>query len=354
VVTRTFCRARSPERLGNDSIAEISGEDLITVTTSAVRLLALCFSFAWAGSCIAADTYPTRPVKIVAPFTAGGPTDLVARLLADKLSQSLGQQFYVENHPGAGGNIGMAQVARSIPDGYTILVASSSYVVNPSLYANNPYDPFKDFAPVTFAGAAPNILVVHPSVAAKTVKELVALLQANPARYSIANPGLGTTPQLAAELFKLDFKLDQPSVPYAGGAPAIQATVAGQTQVGFANLTPAAPQILGGTLRGIAVTALKRSATLSDVPTMLEVGVQGQESETMQGVLVPTGTPPDIIALLNREIVKVMAMPDVQAKCKEVGLDVIADTPTEFSAYIKKEVDKWHKVIVEAKIAQIQ
>jgi tripartite-type tricarboxylate transporter receptor subunit TctC len=321
------------------------------------RRLAVCAALAAvvasADAASAAD-YPDRPVKMIAPFTAGGPTDLVARLLADKLSQSLGRQFYVENRTGAGGNVGMTQVARSAPDGYTILVASSSYVVNPSLYANNPYDPFKDFAPVTLAGAAPNILVVHPSVAAKTVKQLVALLQANPAKYAIANPGFGTTPQLAAELFKLAFKLDQPSVPFAGGAPAIQATVAGQTQVGFANLTPAAPQILGGTLRGIALTALKRSEALPDVPTMLEAGVEGQESETMQGVLVPAGTPKEIVILLNREMLKALASPDVQAKCKDVGLDIVANTPDEFAAYIKKEVDKWARVITDAKIQKIQ
>ena len=322
--------------------------------SSAARLFALCASLIWAGACCAADTYPNHPVKIIAPFTAGGPSDLVARLLADKLSQTLGQSFYVEDHPGAGGNIGMMQVARSAPDGYTILVASSSYVVNPSLYANNPYDPFKDFAPITLAGAAPNILIAHPSVPAKTVKELIALLQANPGKYAIANSGLGTTPQLAAELFKLAFKLDQPSVPYAGGAPVIQAVVAGQTLAGFANLTTAAPQILGGTLHGVAVTAPKRSAAVPDVPTMLEAGVQGQESETMQGVFVPGGTPQAIVDLLNRETVKALAQPDVQEKCKQVGLDIVADTPAEFAAYIKKEVDRWHQVIVDAKIPQIQ
>ncbi len=314
---------------------------------------ALAAVIASAGVASAAD-YPDRPVKMIAPFTAGGPTDLVARLLADKLSQSLGRQFYVENRTGAGGNVGMAQVAHATPDGYTILVASSSYVVNPSLYANNPYDPFKDFAPVTLAGAAPNIVVVHPSVAAKTVKELVDLLQANPAKYAIANPGFGTTPQLAAELFKLAFKLNQPSVPFAGGAPAIQATVAGQTQVGFANLTPAAPQILGGTLRGIAITALKRSQGLPDIPTMLEAGVEGQESETMQGVFVPAGTPKEIISLLNREMIKALASPDVQAKCRDVGLDIVANTPEQFAAYIKKEVDKWARVITDAGIQKIQ
>jgi tripartite-type tricarboxylate transporter receptor subunit TctC len=314
---------------------------------------ALCASLAMAGTC-RAGAYPDHPVKIIAPFTAGGPSDFVARLLADKLSKALGQPFYVEDHPGAGGNIGMAQVARSTADGYTMVVASSSYVVNPSLYANNPYDPFKDFAPVSLAGAAPNILIAHPSLPAKTVKELIALLQANPGKYPIANSGLGTTPQLAAELFKLAFKLDQPSVPYAGGAPVIQAVVAAQTLVGFANLTTAAPQILGGTLRGLAVTALKRAGTVPDVPTMPEAGVEGQESETMQGVLVPAGTPQAVVDLLNREIVKALAQPDVQEKCKQVGLDIVADTPVEFAAYIKKEVERWHRVIVDAKIPQIQ
>jgi tripartite-type tricarboxylate transporter receptor subunit TctC len=314
---------------------------------------AVSASLVVAGPC-RAGAYPDHPVKMIAPFTAGGPTDLVARLLADKLSQSLKQQFYVENHPGAGGNIGMTQVARSAPDGYTILVASSSFVVNASLYASKPYDPFTDFAPVSLAAASPNILVVNPALPAKSVKELVALLQANPGKYAIANPGFGTTPQLAAELFKLDFKLDQPSVPYAGGAPAIQATVAGQTQIGFANSTPAEPQISGGTLRGLALTAVKRSPALPDVPTMLEAGVKGQESETMQGVLVPAGTPKEIIDLLNREIAKAMQQPDVKEKCAKLGLDIIADTPAEFATYIKNDVAKWHKVITDAKIPQIQ
>src|SRR6202167_6198159 len=236
---------------------------------------ALAALFTGAGP-TSAGAYPDHPVKIIAPFTAGGPSDLVARLLADKLSQALGQSFYVEDHPGAGGNIGMMQVARSAPDGYTILMASSSYVVNPRLYAHNPYDPFKNFEPITLAVAAPNILIAHPSVPAKTVKELIALLQANPGKYAIANAGLGTTPELAAELFKLDFKLDQPSVPYGGGAPAIQAVIANQTPVGFANLTPPAPHILAGTLHGVAVTALKRSDALPDVPTMIEAGIHGQ------------------------------------------------------------------------------
>jgi tripartite-type tricarboxylate transporter receptor subunit TctC len=302
----------------------------------------------------AQSTYPDHPVKIIAPFAAGGPSDLIGRLLADKLSASVKQRFYVEDHAGAGGNIGMTLVARSAPDGYTILVASSSFTVNPSLYAKPPYDPFKDFAPVTLAVDSPNVLMVHPSMPVKTVKELVALLKANPGKYAIANSGLGTTPMLASELFKLTFKLDATTVPYNGGAPAVQATVANQTPIGFATLPPAYPQIVSGNLRALAVTAAKRSPTLPNVPTMAEAGAEGQESDTMQGIFVPAGTPPDVVALLNREIVKALALPDVQTKCKELGFDTVADTPDEFSAYIKKEVVRWHKVIVDAKIPQIQ
>jgi tripartite-type tricarboxylate transporter receptor subunit TctC len=248
----------------------------------------------------------------------------------------------------------MTQVARSAPDGYTILVASSSFVVNPSLYANPPYDPYKDFAPVTLAVDSPNALLVHPSVPAKTVKELIALMKADPGKYPIANSGLGTTPMLASELFKLTFKLDVTTVPYNGGAPVIQAVVGNQTPTGFATLPPAYPQLVAGTLRALAVTSAKRWASLPDVPTMAEAGVERQESDTMQGVFVPAGTPPDIVALLNREIVKALQLPDVQAKCKEIGFDVVANTPKEFAAFVKKDIDRWHQVIVDAKIPQIQ
>jgi tripartite-type tricarboxylate transporter receptor subunit TctC len=306
------------------------------------------------GAACAQSNYPQHPVKIVAPFAAGGPSDLIGRLLADKLSKTLGQQFYVEDHPGAGGNIGMTLVARSAPDGYTILVASSSFSVNPSLYAGSPYDPFKDFAPVTLAVDSPNVLMVHPSMPVKTVKELVALLAANPGKYAIAQSGLGTTPMLATELFKLSFKLDATSVPYNGGAPAVQAVLSNQTPIGFATLPPAYPQIASGGIRALAVTAAKRSTALPDVPTMAEAGAEGEESDTMQGVFVTAGTPPDIVALLNREIVKALQLPDVQAKCKELGFDVVADSPEEFSAYLKREIERWHRVIVDAKIPQIQ
>jgi tripartite-type tricarboxylate transporter receptor subunit TctC len=300
-----------------------------------------------------AQSYPNKPVKVIVPFSPAGPTDVMARLMAQKLSENLKQQFYIENHPGAGGNIGMTQAAKSAPDGYTILVASSSFVVNPSLFAKNPYDAFKDFAPVTLAAATPNILVVNPDIPAKTVKELIELVKANPGKYTIAHPGIGTTPQLAAELFKLTYKLDATSVPFGGAAPAIQSTAGGHTSIAFTALPPTAPQVQGGTLRGLAVTSKKRSSALPDVPTLAEAGIAGQESVTMQGILVPAGTPKEIVDLLNREIAKVMALPDVQAKCAQLGFDVVADKPEEFSAYIKAEVEKWSNVIRDAKIPQI-
>ena len=321
-----------------------------------LRLLAAATALcaAMGVSAASAAGYPEHPVKVIVPFAAGGPTDVMARLIAQKMSEDLKQQFYVENRPGAGGNIGMAEAARANPDGYTILVASSSFVVNPSLYAHAPYDPFKDFAPVTLAAASPNILVVNANFPAKSVKELIDILKKNPGKYTIANPGIGTTPQLAAELFKLELKLDATSVPFGGAGPAIQSAVAGHTPIAFTALPPTSPQVKAGALRGLAVTSAKRSAALPDVPTLEEAGIKSQESETMQGVFAPARTPKDVVALLHKEIAKVMAMPDVKAKCATLGFDPVADTPEQFTAYIKSEVSKWGKVIEDAKIPQIK
>lgn len=305
------------------------------------------------GSALAAN-YPDRPVRVIVPFAAGGPTDVMARLVAQKLSESLKQQFFVENRPGAGGNIGTMAAAHAPADGYTLLVASSSYVVNPSLYAKNPYNAFTDFVPITLAAASPNILVVNASFPAKSVKELVELLKKEPGKYSIANPGIGTTPQLAAELFKLSLKVDASSVPFGGAGPAIQSAVAGHTPIAFTALPPTSPQVQAGTLRGLAVTSAKRSAALPDVPTLAEAGFTEQESETMQGVFAPAKTPKEITDLLYKEIAKIMAMPDVKEKCAQLGFDPVANTPEEFAAYIKKEVEKWSRVIRDAKIKQIE
>jgi tripartite-type tricarboxylate transporter receptor subunit TctC len=318
----------------------------------AAWVFAAVVSGAATGPVLAAD-YPDHSVKVIVPFAAGGPTDVMARLIAQKLSENLKQQFYVEDHAGAGGNIGMTMAARSAPDGYTVLVASSSFMVNPSLYATPPYDPYKDFAPVTRAAATPNIIVVHPSIPAKTIKELIDLIKANPGKYSIANPGIGTTPQLATELLKLTYHLDATSIPFGGSGPEIQSALGAQTPIAFSTLPPTTTQVLAGNLHGLVITAAKRTAALPNVPTMPESGIQGQESETMQGILVPAGTPQAIIDLLNREIVKVMHLPDVKAKCLELGFDVVADSPPDFAAYIKSDVNKWAKVIADAKIEKM-
>jgi len=288
------------------------------------------------------------------PFPAGGPTDVVARLIGQKLSEKLGQQFVIENQSGAAGNLGMGAAAKAAPDGYTILFVSSSYVVNPSLYAKVPYDPDRDFIPITKAGAATHALLVHPDVPAKSVQELVDLIKGNPGKYTIASPGLGTTPSLSIELFKQTFKLDDlVVVPFQGGAPAIQSVVAGHTPISFQAIPPATELIRAGKLRALAVTSKKRAATLPDVPTLDELGVADQEAETMQGILVPAGTPKEIVALLEREIRAVIASPDVREKMQAAGIEPEGGSSQDFAAYIKAEIAKWRKVISAANIRQI-
>ena len=298
----------------------------------------------------AQGTYPDRPVKIIVPFAPAGPTDVVARLIAQKLSERLGKQFYIENVTGAGGNTGMGQAARAAPDGYTILFVSSSYVVNPSLYPKIPYDPYKDFAPVTVAGDAPNILLVNPSVPAKTVRELIAYIKANPGKISYASAGTGTTPHLSGELFRLSQKLDIVHVPFGGAGPAIQSLAGDHTPMAFTSLPPAIPLIKDGKIRGLAVSAAKRVAALPDVPTLAEAGLPDQEADTMQAVLVPAGTPRPVIDLLYREIKAIVALPDIRERFEVLGLDPVANTPEEFAAQIKVEIEKWGKVIRGANI----
>ncbi len=295
-------------------------------------------------------SYPDKPVRIIVPFAPAGPTDVVARLIATKLSERLGKQFYIENITGAGGNTGMGQAARAAPDGHTILFVSSSYVVNPSLYPKIPYDPYKDFLPVTVAGDAPNILLVHPSVPAKTVGELVDYIRANPGKVSYASAGTGTTPHLSGELFRLSMKLDIVHVPFSGAGPAIQSIAGGHTPMAFTSLPPAIPLIQDGKIRPLAVSAEKRVAALPNVPTLAEAGLPDQEADTLQGVLVPAGTPRPIVDFLYREIKAVVALPDVKERFAVLGLDPVTNTPEEFAAQIRKEIAKWGKVIHDAKI----
>ena len=287
----------------------------------------------------AAD-YPDHPVRLIVPFAAGGPTDTIARILAAKLGDHLGKQFYVENQAGAGGNIGMGNAAHAAPDGYTLLVVSSSFVVNPSLYTKIPYDPERDFIPISMVADSPNVLVVNPQLPAKSVRELVDLVKANPGKYSFASPGAGTTPHLSGALLTLSTGLDLVHVPFSGAGPAAQAVAAGHTPIGFMALPPATPLVQGGQLRALAVTGKTRSPALPDVPTMREAGFPGQEADTLQGVLVPAGTPKPITDLIYREIIKIVQEGDVKEKLATLGFEPVGNTPEEFAAQIKSEISQ--------------
>ena len=318
---------------------------------AAVRIMAAAAALLVAAPCFAQAPYPARSVRMIVPFAAGGPTDVIARVVAQKLSERLGQQFYVENLPGAGGNTGTAQAAKAGADGYTLLVVSTGFIVNPSLYVKGvPYDPVKDFAPVTLVAASPNVLTVNPSVAAKSAQELIALIKASPGKYSFAQPATGSTPHLNGELFKLQFGLDLVMVPFTGAAPAVTSTIAGHTPIAFTALPPAIANIRDGKLRGLAVLSHKRVAALPDVPTAAEAGIPGHEGDTLTGLVVPAGTPKAVVDKLNAEIKKLVALPDVKEKLEALGFGPVADTPAEFAARITTETAKWAKVINEAKI----
>ena len=245
-----------------------------------LRLMTGVAAFQTASRAAWAQSYPTKPVRVIVPFAPAGPADVLARLMTLKLSHSLGQQFYIENQAGAGGNLGMGTAARAAPDGYTIAVVSTSFVVNPSLYPKIPYDPYRDFVPISLAAVSPNVLVIHPSIPAGNVKELIAFLKANPGKYSFAHSGVGTTPHLSGEMFKRSQGLDIVAVPFNGSAPAIQSVLAGHTPVGFTVLTPAVSLVKEGKLRCLAVTTPKRSSALPDVPTLTEAGLPDQEADT--------------------------------------------------------------------------
>ena len=297
-----------------------------------------------------ADKYPSRPVRVIVGFPAGGPTDVIARLVAQHLSDALGQQFVVENMPGAGSNTASGQVARATPDGYTILAISTGFMVNPSLYAKVPYDPIKDFSAVTLVAASPNVVVVNPQVPAKTLPELVQLIRDNPGKYSYAGPGVGSTPQLGGELFRLTYKLDLVHVPFTGAAPAVQATIGGHTPIAFTALPSSLSAIQAGQVRAIGVAATERSDQIPDVPTFAEQGVKDQEADTLTGIVAPAGTPKEIVDLLAREIAKSVARPDVRERLTALGFKPVANTPDEFTARLKLEIEKWGKVVHDANL----
>jgi tripartite-type tricarboxylate transporter receptor subunit TctC len=292
-----------------------------------------------------AQEYPARPVRVIVPFAPGGPTDVCARVIAQRLSDQLGKQFYVENIPGAGGNIGTGQAARAKPDGATILINVNNHVINPSLYGKVPYEPFKDFNPVTLAAAFASALSINPSVPARTVKELVALIGANPGKYSFASPGLGTPSHLLGEQFRMTVGLDMVHVPYGGSGPAVLSGVAGHTPIVFAALSAAAPQAKDGKLRILAVMSKDRSDGFPDAPTIAEAGFPDMDGDGWIGMFVPAGTPKDIVALLHGEVAKIMASADVKEQLSMLGFNPVASTPEQFEAQLRLELEKWGKII---------
>jgi tripartite-type tricarboxylate transporter receptor subunit TctC len=297
-----------------------------------------------------AQTYPDRKIRMIVPFAAGGPTDVIARLVADRLSGALGQQVYVEDLPGAGGNLGVQTGKRAAPDGYTILAVSTGFIINPSMYAKIGYDPVKDFTPISLVAASPNVVVVHPSLPAKNLKELIELIRAHPGQYSYAQPSTGSTPHLAAELMKQTYGLDLTMVPFNGAAPAINSTLGDHTPIAFTALPPAIGAIQQGGLRGIAILAKARIATLPNLPTNGEEGVPGLDSDTLTGIVAPAGTPAPVIAKWHAAIAQMVADPAMQQKLATLGFVPVGNTPAEFSARIKSEAARWGKVIKAAGI----
>ena len=323
------------------------------VASTGLRLWIAAFLAACilAGAANAQATYPDRPVRLIAPFAPGGPVDVVARLLAPKLSEIFGQQFYVENHPGASGNIGTALVAKAPGDGYTILVISSTLVVNPSLFGKLGFDTYIDLAPISLVGVSPQILLVHPSVPAHDIAELIAWVKASPGKYSYAHAGVGTPGFLAGEMFKQAFGLDLVAVSFNGGAPAMTSTIGGHTPILYTSISTAGGYIKQGSVRPLAVTGARRSPALPDVPTLAEAGAPNQESEIILGLLAPSGTPREIIDRLQREIIRVLAMPQIHERLAALGFEPIGSSPEEFADRIRAEIEKWAKVIRAAGLA---
>jgi tripartite-type tricarboxylate transporter receptor subunit TctC len=300
-----------------------------------------------------AQNYPDRTIKIIVPFAPAGPTDIMARILGSHLGTALGGTVITENRAGAGGNIGIGYAAHAEADGYTLLVTSSAYVVNPGLYAKIPYDPFKDFAPIAELGTSPNVILVDPKLGIDTVAALIARAKANPNELNYASPGIGTTPHLSGELFKIEGHIEITHVPFSGAGPAIQAILGGITQVAFAALPPAHPYIVSGALKALAVTGTHRWFDLPDVPTMVELGYPDFIADTFQGFLAPAKTPPEIVARLAAKSLEILRTPEIAEQLRNNGFEVIANGPDGMKKRIADEVPKWRDVIVKAGIQPV-
>src|SRR5262249_25175871 len=310
--------------------------------------LAIGLSLAAPGG--AAGSYPDHKVRVIVPFAAGGPTDVIARMVSERLSEAWGQQLYVENMPGAGGNLGVEIGGRASPDGYTIVLVSPGFLLNPSMYSKIGYDPVKDFTPISLVAASPNVFTVHPSVSAKDLKELIALIKANPGKFSFAQPATGSTPHLAGELFKQTYNLDLVTVPFNAAPLAINSTLGNHTPIAFTALPPAIGNIKDGSLRGIAILSKARVAAMPELATNVEEGVPGLESDALTGIVAPAGTPKAIIDKWNAEIVKMAADPATKKKLDTLGFVPVANSPSEFGERIKSEMARWDKVVKTAGI----
>ena len=298
-----------------------------------------------------AQTYPTKTVRMIVAFPPGGTTDILARATAQKLTEAFGQQVVIDNRPGAGGNIGTELVARSPADGYTLLASPGSTLTsNPAVYAKVPFDTVRDFAPVTIIAEVPNVLIVHPSLPVKTVKELIALAKARPGQLAYASTGAGQSTHLSAELFKQMARVDMIHVPYKGSAPALTDMVAGQVTVMFDNMPSCLPFVKAGRLKAIAVTSTKRSPTTPELPTVAEAALPGFDVTVWFSVLAPANTPRDIVARLNGEIVKALKAPDMRERLSQQGAEPVGNTPEEFAGVIKRDLAKWSKLVKDANI----
>jgi tripartite-type tricarboxylate transporter receptor subunit TctC len=313
----------------------------LVLLTAVITAIAAPFTFAQG-----AANYPTKPVRLVVPFPAGGTTDILARAVAQKLSAAWGRQMIVDNRPGAGGNIGSDLVAKSAPDGYTLLMGTvGTHAINPSLYKNMPYDHVKDFAPVILVAGVPNVLVVNPSLPVHSVPELIAYAKANPGKLNFASSGNGTSIHLSGELFKAMTGVEMTHVPYKGSAPALTDLIGGQVQLMFDNLPSSLPFIKAGKLRALAVTSGARAAALPNLPTLAESGLPGFEASSWFGVLAPAGTPRDIVAKLNGAIAGWLASPEAKEKLLAQGAIAAGGAPDDFARHIGAETSKWAKVV---------
>jgi tripartite-type tricarboxylate transporter receptor subunit TctC len=297
--------------------------------------------------------YPERPVKIIVPFAPAGPTDIMARILVAHLGEAIGGTLIVENKPGAGGNIGIGAAAHAEPDGHTLLMTSSAYVVNPGLYAKIPYDPYTDFAPIAELGTSPNVILVDPKLGVNSIPDLIARAKANPDELNYASPGIGTTPHLSAELFKIVGGIQITHVPFSGAGPAVQAVLSGTTQIAFAALPPARPHIESGALKALAVTGARRWFDLPDVPTMVDLGYTDFISDTFQGFLAPAKTPPAIVELLSTKSIEILKRPAIAEQLRNNGFEVIANGPDGMRKRIADEVPKWRDIVAKAGIKPV-